>query len=109
MHDADSYRRQLLEQSRYLHYDTPISEETANAFLATPRHLFVTRYRDWGTKQWHHVCAENLQEHLATLYSDQALILYGDDDDDVPSTISQPSFVLLMLDLLKLAPGQKVF
>ncbi len=37
------------------------------------------------------------------------LILFGEDDEDVPSTISQPSFVLRMLDLLRLNPGHKVF
>jgi protein-L-isoaspartate(D-aspartate) O-methyltransferase len=107
--DADSYRRQLLERSRYIYYDTPISEATGNAFLATPRHLFVTRYRERGTRRWHDVRADNLQEHVAVLYADRPLILFGDDDDDIPSTISMPSFVLRMLDLLQLKPGQEVF
>jgi hypothetical protein len=51
-------------------------------------------YRQWGTKAWHEVGEENLAEHLATLYANGPLILFGGDDDDVPSTISQPSFVL---------------
>jgi protein-L-isoaspartate(D-aspartate) O-methyltransferase len=42
------------------------------------------------------------------LYADKALILFGD-DQDVSSTISQPSFVLHMLDMLQLEHGQKVF
>jgi hypothetical protein len=64
------------------------SEATASAFLATPRHLFVTRYREWGTKHWHHVCAENLQEHLAALYAKDDPARYEDnfgqqtEDDD---------------------------
>jgi protein-L-isoaspartate(D-aspartate) O-methyltransferase len=106
---TESYRRRLLEQCRFLHHLAPIGQATANAFMETPRHLFVTRYRHWGTKQWHDVGAENLQEHLGTLYADGVLILFGDDDNDVPSTISQPSFVLRMLELLQLKPGQKVF
>src|SRR5262249_33844858 len=36
-------------------------------------------------------------------------ILFGDDDEKVLSTISEPSFVLRMLDLLRLEPGQRVF
>lgn len=52
---------------------------------------------------------DNLAEHMATLYSDRPLILYGDDDANIPSTISQPSAVLRMLDLLQLSPGNKVF
>ena len=106
---AERLRRQLLEQSRYIYHDTPISEATANAYLATPRHLFVSRYREWGSRAWHDVGAQNLQEHLAALYANHPLILFGEDDDDVPSTVSQPSFVLRMLDLLQLRPGHTVF
>ena len=75
MDAAEKYRRQLLEQSQYIYYDTPISEATASAYLATPRHLFVTSYREWGSKQWHRVHEENLQEHVAALYANRPLIL----------------------------------
>ncbi len=36
-------------------------------------------------------------------------MLYGEDDSNVLSTISQPSFVLRMLDMLQLRPGHRVF
>lgn len=74
-----------------------------------PRHLFVRRFRERGAREWHEVRPENLKEHLATLYQDRPLILFGDDDDCIPSTISAPSFVLRMLDMLQLRPGQSVF
>jgi protein-L-isoaspartate(D-aspartate) O-methyltransferase len=106
---VEKYQRQLLEQTRSIYYETPISEATESAYLATPRHMFVKRYREWGTKEWHEVGEENLAEHLATLYANKPLILYGEDDDTVPSTISQPSFVLRMLEMLQLRPGQTVF
>ncbi|MBI3933874.1 MAG: hypothetical protein HY316_04225 [Acidobacteria bacterium] len=107
---AAKYQRQLLEQARFLHQKTPISEATAQAFLATPRHLFVKRFREGGSRTWHEVTAENLQEHLGTIYADHPLTLFGDEDQDrTLSTISQPSFVLRMLDMLQLQPGQKVF
>jgi protein-L-isoaspartate(D-aspartate) O-methyltransferase len=109
MDPTEPYIRQLLEQSRYACADTPISEATADAFLAMPRHRFIRRFREWGTRHWHEVRADNLTQHLAALSADGALILAGDDDDDVPSTISQPSFVLRMVDLLQLAPGHRVF
>lgn len=51
---------------------------------------------------------ENLEQHLPTLYADKPLILSGD-DGKIRSTISPPSFVLRMLDMLQLQPGQKVF
>ena len=51
----------------------------------------------------------SLAEHIATLYANRPLILFGDDDENLPSTVSQPSFVLRMLDLLQLEAGGKVF
>ena len=109
MDTAEKYQRQLQEQTRSVYYDTPISEATDSAYLATPRHRFVKRYRESGAKEWHEVRKENLEEHLATLYANKPLILYGEDEDNIASTISQPSFVLRMLDMLQLRPGQTVF
>jgi protein-L-isoaspartate(D-aspartate) O-methyltransferase len=106
---VEKYQKQLLEQAQYVFYENPISEATQKAYLATPRHLFVKRYREWGTKGWREVTQDNLEEHVATLYADTALILFGEDDENVPSTISQPSFVLRMLDLLHIEPGHTVF
>jgi protein-L-isoaspartate(D-aspartate) O-methyltransferase len=103
------FQQQLLEQARFAYYESPISAKTAEAFLAVPRHLFVSRYRMIGTKDWQEVTQENLQEHLGRLYNDEPLCLYGDDDNDILSTISQPSFVLRSLDMLQLRRGQKVF
>lgn len=107
--ESEKYQMQLLEQAQAIYYETPLSEATQKAYLATPRHQFVRRYRRWGVKEWSEVNEADLEEHLATLYSDRALVLFGDDDNDVPSTISQPSFVLRMLDMLQLESGQKVF
>jgi len=109
METIEKYQRQLLEQSRRIFYKTPISQATERAYLATPRHLFVRRYREWGTTQWRQVTAENLEQHLAMLYADRPLLLFGEDDGNILSTISQPSFVLRMLDMLQLQPGQTVF
>lgn len=109
MDNIEKYQKQLLEQTQKLYEETPISEATTQAYLATPRHCFVRRYREWGTKEWHVVNSDSLAEHLATLYANRPIILFGDDDQNIPSTISQPAFVLRMLDLLQLKPGDKVF
>src|SRR5688572_24247701 len=109
MNPAAKHQQLLLEQTRSIFHETPISEATQQAYLARPRHVFVRRFREWGTKMWHEVTEANLNEHVATLYANRPLILFGDDDDHVPSTISQPAFVLRMLDLLQLQPGQRVF
>ena len=109
MDSAEKFQKQLLEQARAIYHETPLSEATQQAYLARPRHKFVRRYRLWGIKEWNEVNDSNVEEHLPTLYSDRPLVLFGDDDDDIPSTISQPSFVLRMLDMLQLRPGQTVF
>jgi protein-L-isoaspartate(D-aspartate) O-methyltransferase len=63
----------------------------------------------WGSPAWHEVRPDTLTEHVATLYADRPLILFGEDDDAIPSTISQPSLVLRMLDLLQIEPGQTIY
>ncbi len=108
METLEKYQRQFLEQSRRF-FKTPISDAAERAYLATPRHLFVRRYREWGTSEWRQVTDENLGQHLAVLYADRPLVLFGDDDNNLLSTISQPSLVLRMLDMLQLQPGQSVF
>jgi protein-L-isoaspartate(D-aspartate) O-methyltransferase len=109
MDNAEKYQKQLLELTQNLYRETPISEATAEAYLATPRHCFVRRYREWGNKEWQSVDPDNLVEHIPTLYANRPLALFGNDDQDIPSTVSQPSLVLRMLDLLQLKAGDKVF
>jgi protein-L-isoaspartate(D-aspartate) O-methyltransferase len=86
-----------------------IGANLERAFLAVHRHHFVRHYRLRGGTEWHTVTDDNLLEHLPVIYQDQTLTLTGKQDADVTSTISVPSFVLLMLHLLDLRPGQKVF
>jgi protein-L-isoaspartate O-methyltransferase len=100
---------QLLEQARAVYFETPISDATAEAFFAVPRHAFIPRYRVGGTKRWFDVGPDNLRDHLGRLYNDGGLFLLGEDTDEVISTSSQPSVVLRSLDLLQPRPGQRVF
>ncbi len=109
MNSVVNYQRQLLQRAQFINYETPISMPVQDAFMALPRHLFVSRYRTFGTREWQEVTAENLQDHLGRLYADEPVCLLGDDDNDIISTISQPSFVLRSLDMLQLRAGQRVF
>lgn len=109
MESAERYQRQLLDQIRYANRESPIHQATEAAFLQTPRHTFISRYRRLGRKDWINVDADSLSDHLAAIYADGPLILSGDDDGDIASTISQPSLVLRMLDMLRIEPGQRVF
>ncbi|AFY02216.1 protein-L-isoaspartate O-methyltransferase family protein [Bdellovibrio bacteriovorus] len=67
----------------------PLSEKVVEAFYSQPRHVFVPEYT------------------VEEAYEDHPLVLFN--SPPFVSTISQPSFVLRILDLLKLEPGQKVF
>lgn len=79
----EQYQDLLLKKS------LPLSEQVVEAYYRYPRHLFVPEY--------------TLQE----AYEDAPLLLYK--KGAFVSTISQPSFVMRILDMLQLAPGHKVF
>lgn len=67
----------------------PISPKVAEAFRDCPRHLFIKR-----------------SYSMDEMYGDYPLEIYR--DDEYISTISQPSFVLLMIEMLKLEPHHRV-
>lgn len=86
-------------------FNHEISNDVIEAFRAVPRHKFIKQYKLWKHEDWVKVTSENLQEQLPILYSDTPLIIYGDSI----STISQPTLVLKMLDLLQIKKGQIIF
>jgi protein-L-isoaspartate(D-aspartate) O-methyltransferase len=85
----------------------PVSDRVIDAYFKMPRHLFVDRFREGGSNVWVTVTEKNFEELVPVLYRDAPLVIWG--EDHVQSTISQPSFVLYMLDLLEIHPGQNVF
>jgi len=116
MTTARKFQDQLLESTRDSSYWKPLSTAVTDAFYAVPRHRFVRRYRTFRNDTWFEVTDENLEEHLATLYANKPLVIYGEDADfegsggRIPvSTISQPTFVLRMIDMLELRSGHRVF
>jgi protein-L-isoaspartate(D-aspartate) O-methyltransferase len=79
-----------------------LTKEICNAYEAMPRHEFITRFSANNNK-WLDVVPEN----LPYIYADTTLLLY--EKNGAISTISQPTFVLRMLELLDLKPDMKVF
>ncbi|MBO9667446.1 MAG: protein-L-isoaspartate O-methyltransferase [Bdellovibrio sp.] len=79
----EQYQDLLLKKS------LPLSEQVVEAYYRHPRHLFVPEYS------------------MEQAYEDHPLLIF--EKGSFVSTISQPSFVLRLLDMLQLAPGQKVF
>lgn len=82
----NTYQEKLLEliQSKY-----SISDQAVLAYKKCPRHKFI-----------HH------NYSMEEMYQDFPLTIF--ESDQFISTISQPSFVLLMFDLLELTPSSKV-
>ncbi|MGK7928229.1 MAG: protein-L-isoaspartate O-methyltransferase [Spirulina sp.] len=109
MNLAATYQQQLLERIRLMYSDEPLSLAVEQAYLNAPRHLFIKRYRDWGSSFWYEINEQTLEQHLSVLYANRSLILFGEDDAHIPSTISQPSLVLRMLDMLDIRPGDRIF
>lgn len=108
MADYRQYQHDLLETAGQASYrEFPLGEKTARAFLACPRHLFIKRTRLFG--QWVNIDPAHSDEYLEFLYRDVPLALMEDREGNILSTISQPSFVLYMLDLLQPKEGHAVF
>ena len=80
------YSEKLLNNSISRYH---LSPEVIEAYRACPRHLFIKEPYSMKEK-----------------YADYPLGIYR--DDNFVSTISQPSFVLFMLDMLEIEPGHKV-
>jgi len=92
----------------FLLAEATLSDRVRDAFLAVPRHCFVPRYRDLGDEAWQEVTDDDLLEHLPALYRDNGLAI-GVDAAGEAVTISSPDWVLYLLELLNVQPGQRVF
>src|SRR5688572_26577548 len=66
-----------------------LSEEVIYAYKKCPRHKFI-----------------HLNYSMEEMYADYPLTIY--EDENFVSTISQPSFVMLMIDMLDIKPCHKV-
>ena len=103
------HQDRLLKKSERFFDDGPIPDRIRAAFRAAPRHLFVPRFYSSTCARWVRWQDEGLEKHLDELYQDHPLGIHFDANGRIVSTISQPSLVLLMLDLLDLKPGMKVY
>lgn len=102
------HQQKILNHPSLRNLKEPLSERTKQAFMATPRHHFVPRYRIWGQKEWQEVTEENLESHLPKLYENGSLGLFLNENGWAISTISQPTLVLQMLDMLQVEPGHTI-
>jgi protein-L-isoaspartate(D-aspartate) O-methyltransferase len=79
----------------------------AHAVRATPRHRFVHRFRAKENGPLHDADAEPLR-HLPTIYSDVPQLPADIAGNALPSSNSQSSYILWLVDKLGLQPGHRV-
>jgi protein-L-isoaspartate(D-aspartate) O-methyltransferase len=103
--------------SSFRRYGVPdgLPDRFRDAVAATPRHMFVHRFRLSGGPTHDRFDEGALRDNdadpvgqLADIYSDAVMIHVDAVGELLPSTNSQPSYVLWLLDLLDLRPGQRV-
>ena len=107
MNSANDLSTRMFERERRsLFPDISVRTTTREAFSSTPRAKFISRFKISSDLPW----IENLSDPAAQLMiqADQSLLIAGDDDEP-KSTMSQPSIVWLMLDLLCADPGMVVY
>jgi protein-L-isoaspartate O-methyltransferase len=94
-----------------------LPERIRDAVATTPRHMFVHRFRlgggGWPLRD--RIDEDSLRDNdadpvgeLADIYSDAVMIHVDAVGKRLPSTNSQPSYVLRLVELLDLRPGQRV-
>lgn len=85
-----------------------IERHLEEAVRACPRHVFVNDYKPLPEGPIRRITEDNIESHFATIYSDTSLAQIDSAGHQLPSTNSQPSLILHLLNLLDLQPGQKV-
>src|SRR5690606_10589322 len=85
---ADAYRAALVDQLREL--GAIRTERVAGAFRAVPRHLFLP------------------QVPLEEAYANEAVVTKRDEQGVALSSVSAPRLVAMMLEQLRMEPGQRV-
>jgi protein-L-isoaspartate(D-aspartate) O-methyltransferase len=87
-----------------------IDTNTEQAFLTTPRHLFVPSFVDYQSGAIHQQPSSDpaLEMWLSTVYSEAALVVALDERGKPRSSSTSPRIMALMLDQLALLPGATV-
>lgn len=84
-----------------------LPDDLKAALRATPRHRFIHRFRLKDDSALHDFDAEP-ETHLPVVYSDTVMRHVDRDGAVLPSSNSQPSYILWLLHRLGLEPGQRV-
>ena len=76
-------------------------EKVEKDYVFDPRHHFIGRYRTWHDPAWR-------SGDLTEIYRDISLILCGDDNAQVASSCSQPSYILGLTEWLDVQARHRV-
>lgn len=110
MDDIRLLQEKIVRFTRVHAREINLSPRVIEAFFKIPRHEFVDRFYRADLGKWIDLNNDNLKDHLSYIYRDSPLPIFRDEiHQEIISTISQPSFVLLMLELLQIKAGQRIF
>lgn len=106
MSEPSHYQNDLLREFASTSSFGPLSPAFMRAFMETPRHKFIHRYRIPSESEWS--TFDMTDHHLRRVYRDEPLTISGDGAYTFSSSSSQPSFVLGLAELLDLKSGDRV-
>lgn len=84
---------------------TPISSDLKNAYFSLPRHEFVNQFKLLNDPRLRSFEEEGSLEEI---YSNQPLMYVREDGSTLHASNSEPAFILHLLSLLDVRPGQSV-
>lgn len=86
----------------------PLADEVRQAFMEVPRHKFVRQFRLVGESD--HITPRSVDDigALDLIYSNQPLMYVDSAGRTLPASNSEPAFILHLLAMLDLRPGQRV-
>jgi len=86
----------------------PISDEMKSAFLATPRHKFVGRFKLVGEHRRRLARTLDDPDALAQIYANQPLMYIGGQGEPFEASSSEPAFIMQLLAALDVGKGSRV-
>lgn len=92
----------------YQGYARTLKPSIEQAFMAVPRHSFLHRFRLTGEQTIRDLDGDGPERHLDALYRNKVLVHVDEAGREYSSTNSEPAFVLYLLDVLDVRPGDRV-
>ncbi|MBO6815720.1 MAG: protein-L-isoaspartate O-methyltransferase [Rhizobiaceae bacterium] len=106
--DIESLQLQVLTSFHEKFPSIQLSGKVKEVFLSTPRHNYVRKIISEHDAETIDITEQNISNYLNIIYKDTYLPIKLSRNGDIVSSISQPSLVLLMLEMAELKFGESV-